>query len=119
MAGGFLQEDTNEQELQDDNTSRHDAINLGFFIKCATNCVYSMQIGCDLYAAIEGKVDVDELLVLKFPHVNRTDYQLIDISDDGFLSLLTENANTKDDLKLPTDDALLTQAYHDIKLLTT
>ncbi|KAK3440267.1 hypothetical protein EUGRSUZ_B00553 [Eucalyptus grandis] len=24
------------------------------------------------------------------PHVNRTDYQLIDISEDGFVSLLTE-----------------------------
>lgn len=43
------------------------------------------------------------------PHVNRTDYQLIDISEDGFVSLLTENGNTKDDLKLPTDDNLLTQ----------
>ncbi|CAL5199461.1 unnamed protein product [Lathyrus oleraceus] len=43
------------------------------------------------------------------PHVNRTDYQLIDISEDGFVSLLTDNGSTKDDLKLPTDDALLTQ----------
>ncbi|XP_052622366.1 mitotic checkpoint protein BUB3.3 [Lactuca sativa] len=43
------------------------------------------------------------------PHVNRTDYQLIDISEDGFVSLLTENGGTKDDLKLPTDDSLLTQ----------
>ncbi|XP_057481996.1 mitotic checkpoint protein BUB3.3-like [Actinidia eriantha] len=43
------------------------------------------------------------------PHVNRTDYQLIDISEDGFVSLLTENGNTKDDLKLPTDENLLTQ----------
>ncbi|KAJ0819715.1 putative ribosomal protein L2, domain 2 [Helianthus annuus] len=43
------------------------------------------------------------------PHVSRTDYQLIDISEDGFVSLLTENGNTKDDLKLPTDDTLLTQ----------
>ncbi|XP_061986414.1 mitotic checkpoint protein BUB3.3-like [Populus nigra] len=43
------------------------------------------------------------------PHVTRTDYQLIDISEDGFVSLLTENGNTKDDLKLPTDDSLLTQ----------
>ncbi|XP_042752730.1 eukaryotic translation initiation factor 5A [Lactuca sativa] len=43
------------------------------------------------------------------PHVNRTDYQLIDISEDGFVSLLTENGNTKDDLKLSTDDAQLTQ----------
>ena len=43
------------------------------------------------------------------PHVNRTDYQLIDISEDGFVSLLTENGNTKDDLRLPTDDTLLAQ----------
>uniref|UniRef100_A0A5B7BR20 Putative eukaryotic translation initiation factor 5A-2 n=1 Tax=Davidia involucrata TaxID=16924 RepID=A0A5B7BR20_DAVIN len=38
-----------------------------------------------------------------------TDYQLIDISEDGFVSLLTENGNTKDDLKLPTDENLLAQ----------
>lgn len=43
------------------------------------------------------------------PHVNRTDYQLIDISEDGFVSLLTENGNTKDDLRLPTDENLLAQ----------
>lgn len=66
--------------------------------------------------------------------MTRTDYQLIDISEDGFVclhimvyflvlffclslkwysilqvSLLTENGNTKDDLRLPTDDNLLTQ----------
>ncbi|MGD7340738.1 hypothetical protein ACQCRO_27950, partial [Ralstonia pseudosolanacearum] len=27
----------------------------------------------------------------------------------GFVSLLTENGNTKDDLRLPTDDSMLTQ----------
>ncbi|KAJ4815295.1 Eukaryotic translation initiation factor 5A [Rhynchospora pubera] len=43
------------------------------------------------------------------PHVNRTEFQLIDISEDGFVSLLTENGGTKDDLRLPTDDTLLTQ----------
>ncbi|CAN6873248.1 unnamed protein product [Brassica oleracea] len=40
------------------------------------------------------------------PHVNRIDYQLIDISEDGFVSLLTDSGGTKDDLKLPTDDNL-------------
>ncbi|CAA2975240.1 eukaryotic translation initiation factor 5A [Olea europaea subsp. europaea] len=34
---------------------------------------------------------------------------LIDISEDGFVSLLTETGNTKDDLKLPTDENLLGQ----------
>uniref|UniRef100_A0A1J3J2I4 Eukaryotic translation initiation factor 5A n=2 Tax=Noccaea caerulescens TaxID=107243 RepID=A0A1J3J2I4_NOCCA len=43
------------------------------------------------------------------PHVNRTDYQLIDISEDGYVSLLTDNGSTKDDLKLPTDGDLLQQ----------
>nr|AAF79401.1 F16A14.17 [Arabidopsis thaliana] len=43
------------------------------------------------------------------PHVNRTDYQLIDISEDGYVSLLTDNGSTKDDLKLPNDDTLLQQ----------
>ncbi|OAY75936.1 Eukaryotic translation initiation factor 5A [Ananas comosus] len=41
--------------------------------------------------------------------VTRTDYQLIDISEDGFVSLLAENGNTKDDLRLPTDETLLSQ----------
>ncbi|KAK7836141.1 eukaryotic translation initiation factor 5a-2 [Quercus suber] len=49
------------------------------------------------------------VLIIVVPHVNRTDYQLIDISEDGFVSLLTENGNTKDELRLPTDDNLLTQ----------
>ena len=31
-------------------------------------------------------------------------YELIDISEDGFVSLLTESGQTKDDLKLPSDD---------------
>ncbi|KAF8409996.1 hypothetical protein HHK36_002516 [Tetracentron sinense] len=42
-------------------------------------------------------------------HVNGTDYQLIDISEDGFVGPLTENGNTKDDLKLPINDDLLSQ----------
>ena len=43
------------------------------------------------------------------PHVNRTEYQLIDISEDGFVSLLTSDGNTKDDLRLPTDETLVAQ----------
>lgn len=30
--------------------------------------------------------DRDSPLLLQVPHVNRTDYQLIDISEDGFVS---------------------------------
>ncbi|PSC75585.1 eukaryotic translation initiation factor 5A-2 [Micractinium conductrix] len=41
------------------------------------------------------------------PHVSRTDYTLLDITDDGFVSLMTEGGDTKDDLQLPslTDEA--------------
>ncbi|KAH7518296.1 hypothetical protein FEM48_Zijuj09G0156400 [Ziziphus jujuba var. spinosa] len=35
--------------------------------------------------------------------------QLIDISEDGFVSILTDSGNTKDNLKLPTDENLFTQ----------
>ncbi|PHU24943.1 Eukaryotic translation initiation factor 5A-5, partial [Capsicum chinense] len=43
------------------------------------------------------------------PHVNRTNYQLIDISEDGFVSRLTKNGYTKDELRLLNDDTLLAQ----------
>jgi translation initiation factor 5A len=38
------------------------------------------------------------------PNVVRLEYQLIDIADDGFLSLMTEDGSTKEDLKLPADE---------------
>ncbi len=38
---------------------------------------------------------------MSVPNVIRKDYQLIDISEDGFVSLMTENGSPKDDVKLP------------------
>ena len=39
------------------------------------------------------------------PVVNRKEYALMDISDDGFVSLLDEDKNeTRDDIKLPAGD---------------
>jgi len=38
------------------------------------------------------------------PEVVRTDFQVMDISDDGFVSLLTNEGTSKDDLKLPTGE---------------
>jgi len=35
------------------------------------------------------------------PHVTRREYQLLDISDDGFLSLMNDDGDTKDDVKMP------------------
>lgn len=34
------------------------------------------------------------------PHVKREDYQLTDI-DDGYLSLMTDNGDIREDLKIP------------------
>nr|CAG8432991.1 7441_t:CDS:2 [Entrophospora candida] len=35
------------------------------------------------------------------PNVNRTEYHLLNIDDDGFLSLMTSDATTKDDVRIP------------------
>ncbi len=35
------------------------------------------------------------------PHVKRDDYQLTDISDDGYLTLMADNGDLREDLKLP------------------
>ena len=40
------------------------------------------------------------------PFVSRSDYQLIDIGDDGFLSLMEDSGDTKDDIKMPEDAVL-------------
>lgn len=35
------------------------------------------------------------------PHVKREDYQLTDISDDGYLTLMADNGDLREDLKYP------------------
>lgn len=42
------------------------------------------------------------------PHANHTDYQLIDIAEDGFMSSLTESGGIKDGPRLPSDEKLST-----------
>lgn len=36
------------------------------------------------------------------PNINRAEYQLIDINEDGFVTLMDEGGSTREDLKLPT-----------------
>ncbi|KAL2848060.1 translation protein SH3-like domain-containing protein [Aspergillus pseudoustus] len=38
------------------------------------------------------------------PNVTRREYQLLDVTDDGFLSLMDDNGGTKDDVKVPDGD---------------
>ncbi|CCE82727.1 Piso0_002469 [Millerozyma farinosa CBS 7064] len=40
---------------------------------------------------------------MEVPNVRRQEYQLLDI-DDGFLSLMTQDGDTKDDVKVPDGD---------------
>ncbi|KAF2137148.1 uncharacterized protein K452DRAFT_258078 [Aplosporella prunicola CBS 121167] len=35
------------------------------------------------------------------PNVRRTEFQLLDVTDDGFLSLMSDDGSLKDDVKLP------------------
>jgi len=42
---------------------------------------------------------------MNVPNVTRKDYQLVDINNDGFLTLMDENSgDMKEDLKVPDDD---------------
>lgn len=41
---------------------------------------------------------------VEVPFVKKTEYQLLDIGADGFVSLLKDNGETKEDLKLPADE---------------
>lgn len=43
------------------------------------------------------------------PNVSRIDFQLIDISDDGFVTLMNDKGETRDDMRLPSDVELATR----------
>lgn len=38
---------------------------------------------------------------MNVPNVRRQEYQLLDVTDDGFLSLMSDDGTTKDDVKVP------------------
>jgi len=46
---------------------------------------------------------------MEVPFVTRNDFQLIDVSNDGFLTLMTADGATKEDLKLPENPELSEQ----------
>lgn len=55
------------------------------------------------------------------PNVDRTDYQVVDISDDRFCSLMSSDGSTKDDLRLPPSTDIATEiesAFQDGKEVT-
>ena len=40
------------------------------------------------------------------PNVNRSEWQLLDITDEDYLSLMDSDGNMREDIKLPLDDAV-------------
>ncbi|GAM38182.1 hypothetical protein EIK77_010529 [Talaromyces pinophilus] len=56
------------------------------------------------------------------PNVSRKEFQLLDVTDDGFLSLMDEAGNTKDDVKKPEGeigdriDKLFTEEGKDVNV---
>ncbi|KAI8803139.1 eukaryotic translation initiation factor 5A [Cladochytrium replicatum] len=51
------------------------------------------------------------------PNVSRMEYQLLDVTDDGFLSLMTQDGSTKDDVKVPEGELgiQISKDFHDGK----
>jgi len=43
---------------------------------------------------------------MNVPHVNRFDYQLTDIDEDGYCTLMNDDGETREDLKLPENAEL-------------
>ncbi|XP_060589897.1 eukaryotic translation initiation factor 5A-1-like [Ruditapes philippinarum] len=59
---------------------------------------------------------------MNVPNVNRKEYQVIDVTDDGFVSLMLDSGDTRDDLKVPDSDVgkeLKEKFSNDSNLLAT
>jgi translation initiation factor 5A len=56
---------------------------------------------------------------VQIPNVVRTDYNLLDITEDGFVSLMMDNGETREDLMLPNqteeDNKLADQIQKDFE----
>jgi len=51
---------------------------------------------------------------LQVPIIDRKDYTLVDVSEDGYVSLMsTDDGSTKEDLKLPADEPEICQKLKD------
>jgi translation initiation factor 5A len=67
------------------------------------------MVGIDLFTGKKYEDICPSTHNMDVPNVKRVDYQLCDISEDGFLSLLLENGDIRDDIKAPEDGSLATE----------
>jgi len=61
-------------------------------------------VGIDIFTSKKYEDSCPTSHNMEVPFVKKNEYQLLDIADDGFVTLLLENGETKEDLKLPTDE---------------
>lgn len=63
------------------------------------------MVGIDLFTGKKYEDICPSTHNMMVPNVSRKEYSLMDISDDGFVSLLDQDRNeTRDDIKLPAGD---------------
>eukprot|EP00466_Bigelowiella_natans_P021614 jgi/Bigna1/56755/estExt_Genewise1Plus.C_1190011 len=63
-------------------------------------------IGIDVFTGKKVEEVCPGHTMMKVPSMKKTDYQLIDVGEDGTLSLMDENNELKDDVELPEDATL-------------
>lgn len=61
-------------------------------------------VGIDIFTGKKYEDIVPSTHNLDVPHVQRKEYQLLDISDDDFLSIMDECSELRDDIRLPAGD---------------
>jgi len=61
-------------------------------------------VGTDIFTGKKYEDSCPTSHNMEIPFVKKNEYQLIDIAADDYVTLLLDNGETKEDLKLPTDD---------------
>ena len=66
----------------------------------------AMVTGIDIFTSNKYECTFSTGEMVDAPIVNKTEYTVINIDDDNFLTLLTDAGETKEDLKIPEDEWL-------------